>query len=400
MQSWRLQIGMRSLPGARHVTVRAAAAALIAALPASAGAGQEPRPVLEIEEPGTEVLAPFTPHRLFLSTGDGFTIVDGRSRKVEGVLYAGAAPVIDVAPEGRRIFVAETYFSRGNRGTRVDLVSIYDGRTLELLSEIPVPGRLIAGGRSNYFALSGSGRRAYVYDFDPATKVHVVDTERRRLLSTIEIPGCGLVYPVRDDGFATLCADGSIAFVPVDTRGRGEIIRSAPVFDAERDPVFEESLVDRQTGEGLLVTLTGRVIPASLGREIRFGEPWSLQQAAGLAPATTGVQHRTWRPGGRRPFAFHRASGRLFVLMHEGKHWSHYDPGTEVWVVDVGERRVVARHPLPTAGRLVGVSEGEDPLLFVAGEGDWLWVLEPASGKILGQLPEIRRPGMIRTSGL
>lgn len=384
-------------------TVASAALAQAAppALPAQAAPAAPP--ILEAESSGTLTLPPATPYRLFLSAGDGFHIINAQTAKVEGMINGGGAPVLDIAtaaPGTGRFYVAESHWSRGNRGTRVDLVAVYDSTTLNLVSEIEVPGRLIAGGRSNYFAVSPDGRRGYVFNLEPATAVHVVDLEKRRFLRTIETPGCSLVYPLGDAGFASMCADGSVATVAVDAAGRGRLTQSPPFFDSEQDPLFEESLIDRETGVALLVALTGKVWPAKLSvGKAEIGEPWFLQSAAGLAPATTGVQHETWRPGGRRPFALHRETNTLFVLMHLGKHWSHYDPGTEVWAIDATTRQLKGRFTLPTAGSVIGVSQGKEPLLYVAGTGDWLWIMDPASGKVLRTMKEVRRPGLIRTTG-
>jgi methylamine dehydrogenase heavy chain len=71
----------------------------------------------------------------------------------------------------------------------------------------------------------------------------------------------------------------------------------------------------------------------------------------------------TWRPGGLQHVALHRASGRLYVVVHEGGPGSHKDPGPEVWVFDVGKRERVGRFAMPnfTAAFLaatLGVGEG------------------------------------------
>lgn len=393
-----LQFGSWLRGGACAAGIAWAGIASAADTPPPAPASPPP-PILEAETSGTLTLGPAGAHRLYIAAGEGFTIIDGDTAKVEGTIHGGRAGVLAVAPDNGHYYVSESYWSRDNRGERVDLVSVYDSASLKLVNEIKLPGRLIASGRMPFFSISASGTRGYVFNLEPATSVQVVDLEKKKFLSTIEVPGCGLIFPYRDEGFASLCADGSLATVTVDAKAKGTIRQSQPFFEAETDPVFEESLVDRKTGQAWFITYNGLVHPVKLGGEPVFGEPWSLQAAAGLSPATTEPQHKTWRPGGRRPFAIHMASGTLFALMHEGKPWTQKAEGTELWAIDVATRQVKGRFRVPTAGRVVGVSQDEKPLLYVAGEGDWLWVMDPENGRIVRQMSEIRRPGMIQVTG-
>ncbi|HEY0340068.1 MAG TPA: amine dehydrogenase large subunit, partial [Steroidobacteraceae bacterium] len=126
-------------------------------------------------------------------------------------------------------------------------------------------------------------------------------------------------------------------------------------------------------------------------------KPWSIQQAAGFAPAGTGVQELAWRPGGGQPAAFHKASGRLFVLMHMGTYWTHKQGGTEVWVLDTNTRKLIKRiplQPIPTSGLAndrpplygtIGVSQdSEKPLIYLVNdEGGGDVVMDAGTGEIL-----------------
>ena len=358
-----------------------------------------PPPVLEAETSGTLTLPPAGPHRLYLASGRGYTIVDGTEAKVEGHIYGGYGSVLAVSPDNSKFFVAESYWSKGNRGKREDLVSIYDASTIELIDEVKLPGRLIAGGRMPYFSISADGRTGFVFNVEPATSVQIVDLEKGKYRSNIEIPGCGLIYPYKNEGFASLCADGSLLTVEVNARGKGVLKQSEPFFDAEADPVFEESLVDRESGEALFITYSGKVIPVTLGETPEFGESWSIQETADMAPGRPDVQQETWRPGGRRPFALHTATNTLFVLMHKGKHWTQKEHGSEVWAIDTATHHLKGRYQLPTAGRVIGVSQDDAPQLYVAGDGNWLWIMDPETGKITKQMDEISRAHMIQVTG-
>lgn len=368
--------------------------------PAPAPAVGVTPPILESETSDTATLPPASPRRLFVATrGGGITIVNGDTAKVLGTVNSAGAAGFAIAPDNREFYVSETIWTRDNRGTRVDLLSIYDGTTLNLLHEVALPGRLIASGRVPYFSINASGTRGFVYNMEPAPSAIVVDLKRRRVLSTVETPGCGLVFPFRDEGFAALCADGTLASVAVDERGRGRITHSPVFFDAEKDPVFEESIVDRKTGEALFITYTGAVHPATLGATTRFAPSWSLQQAAGLGAGTTQPQHQTWRPGGRRPFAYHSATGRLFALMHDGKHWTQKEAGRELWVLDTRSRKLIRRFELPTSGYVVAVSQDASPQVYVVSENGWFWVLDPDTGRIERNLRDLGRPGLVAVTG-
>ncbi|CAN7524844.1 amine dehydrogenase large subunit [Phenylobacterium sp. LjRoot219] len=384
----------------------AVAAVALSALPAAA---QEPAqaappaatpPPLPSETLGTGLLPPATPHRYFLSArGGGVTIINGDTAKIEGTVNGSGSFGFAVAPDQSRFYISETIWSKQNRGKRQDLLSIYDGTTLELLHEVELPGRLIASGRTPYFNISHNGARGYVYNFEPAPSVITVDLVKRKVLSETPTPGCGLVFPFRDEGFASLCADGSLLSVTLDARGRAQATASPVFFDSENDPVFEESLVDRATGQAIFVTYTGLVHQVQLGAAPSFQPAWSILRAAGQGPATTAPDHKTWRPGGRRPFAYHPGSGRLYVLMHEGRHWTQKQAGSQVWVLDAKTQEIVRRIDLPTNGYIVSVSQDAQPLLYVTSEEGALSVMDPENGKVLRSLDKLGRTALAAVVG-
>lgn len=397
--SMKVAVGLGALALVASLALEAAAQPAPAAAPSAPAAAAAPPAELSSETVEIAKLAPLTPDRIYAGTAmGGVMIVDALNAKLEGVVSMRMGGVFAVPPDAKEIYVSETNWTQGNRGTRLDTLGIYDGESLELKHEIKLPGRLIAGGRRPYFNLSADGRRGYVFNLEPATSVITVDLPRRKVLSEIEIPGCGLIYPFKNDGFATLCADGSAAAVLVDERGRSKMTRTAAFFDGENDPVFEESPVDRQNGRALFISYTGKVYAAELGAEIKVAEPWSLQEAAGLSAATTKPDHMTWRPGGQLPFAWHPASGRLYVLMHMGKHWSQKAEGRQIWVVDTKTKQVLHRLDLPTSADAIAVSQAAEPSLYAFGERH-LWVLNPTTGDILRHMPEAPMPGHVAVAG-
>jgi methylamine dehydrogenase heavy chain len=231
----------------------------------------------------------------------------------------------------------------------------------------------------------------------PASSVVWLDLKKQTVGGTVEVAGCSLIFPWGNSSFASLCGDGSLALVNLDAAGKADVSHSKPFFDANNDPIYENSFIDRNTGKALFISYTGLVYPAKLGSDMAIDKPWSLQQAAGFAPAGTGVQELAWRPGGGQPAAYHKASGRLFVLMHMGTYWTHKQGGTEVWAFDTNSHKLLKRiplQPLPTSGQAndrppyygtIGVSQDADkPLLYLVNdEGGGDVVMDAGSGEIL-----------------
>jgi hypothetical protein len=176
----------------------------------------------------------------------------------------------------------------------------------------------------------------------PATSLSIVDVEGRRLAGEISTPGCALAYAAGERRFLSLCGNGALLTVRIDDEGR-ELAktRSEPFFDPIADPVMEKAV--RHGDEWLFVSFEGRVHPVDVsGDEPAFGESWSLFDEADRADS--------WRVGGTQPLAVHRASGRLFALVHRGGPDTHKEPGEEVWVYDLASRRRTQRIELQYPG--------------------------------------------------
>ena len=366
---------------------------LAAAVPTLAASSVEP------EQSDVATLKPNGPHRFFtIGFGDlSFGIFDADSGKLEGSIPAGYAPNLAIAPDNSQFLVSETYWAHGSRGKREDLVSIWDAKTLKLVKEITLPGRALVVGKLQDFQLSADGSKGYVYIMRPASSVVWLDLKKQAVGGTVELAGCALIFPWGNSSFGSLCGDGSLATVNLDAAGKAVVTHTKPFFDANNDPIYENSLIDRNTGKALFLSYTGLVYPAKLGSDPAIDKPWSIQQAAGFAAAGTGVQELAWRPGGDQPAAYHKASGRLFVLMHMGTYWTHKQGGTEVWVLDTNTRKLLKRiplQPLPTSGlagehvpyyATIGVSQdAEKPLIYlVSNEGGGDVVMDAGTGETL-----------------
>ena len=252
------------------------------------------------------------------------------------------------------MYVAETFHSRGHRGERTDVLTVYDKRTLSPIGEVVIPPKRVSGMPTYYqLQLVDDEKIALIYNFTPATSVSVVDVVAREFLGEIPIPGCSLVYPMGGRAFASLCSDGSMLSVQLDKDGRQKASnRTETFFDVDKDPLMEKAAM--YDGIGYFPTFHGNVYPIDLsGKKPIVQAPWSL----------VGDEAGGWRPGGLQ-LAETDSSGRLYILMHpEGKEGTHKDPGVEVWVFDTKAKRRVDRIELQLPAISIGMTRDDNPLL-------------------------------------
>jgi methylamine dehydrogenase heavy chain len=348
---------------------------------------------LQPEEPYTHKLPAITPHWGFLRGGwdnPGTRLWDGDTGKMLGLVQTTRWSDLALDPKKKFIYVAETIWTKINRGTRQDYVAVYDPVTLNLVSEIPLPGRLIIGAMNNNFVISDDGKTGFVYNFSPAASVNVVDLEKRKMAGVVELPGCASMVPVAGVGFSALCSDGTMATVKLG--GKAPVItHSKPFFNAAEDPIFDAYVHDRAKGEAVFLTYTGLIRTAKLGAEPVIGDSFSIQAAAGLRPGDTKPLDINWMPGGRQMMALHGKTGMLYVLMHRGEYWTQKEHGEEIWAVNMATRKVVKRVPIKERAGYIAVTQDDKPLIFLTGsdEGTAL-VLDAATFE---QKQEIKRGG-------
>lgn len=313
-----------------------------------------------------------------LDSGDFLGMVDGG--------FGIAVPL--VAASRPELYVPETFYSRGSRGERTDVLTIYDRPRLAPIAEVVLPPkRGISAVPFAHAALTDDDRFAAIFNLTPATSLSIVDLASRSFVGEIETPGCSLVYPAGSRRLLSLCNDGSLLVVTLDEAGReASKRRTKPFFDPERDPIMECGA--RRGDRWYFLTIDGVVhgIDPS-GDEPRFDAPWSLLGEDLTSPpppaATAAADEERWRPGGRTLAAIHEATGRLFVLMHEGGGPETYkDPGTEVWVYDLDRRIRVARIELENSGLTIMAV----PLEFGS---TWTWPFDRLSPFLFGLLPAL-----------
>src|SRR3989442_1488692 len=209
-------------PAAGNRLLRALLLSLAATCVARAGA--------EPESVGKSVTLPARPgpHWFWLSDIllHRTALFDADRGELLGTISSGTAGVGFVisplfSPDHRAIYLAETYYARGVRGERTDVVTVYDATTLAPLDEIGIPPR-----RAEYFpgnaanALSDDGRFVAIFNLTPMTSLSVVDVKARRFATEVQTPGCSLVYAAGRRRFLMLCANGAALTVALDDTGQ------------------------------------------------------------------------------------------------------------------------------------------------------------------------------------
>ena len=353
--------------------------------PGAPRASLEPETLRVLELPAQP-----SPHWVYVHDVNFDSMIDGRSYLVDGdsgqmlgmisTGYGGAGLVI--GPENRELYSIETYYSRGSRGDRTDVVSIYDPSTLTPVAEIEIPPkRAMTMPMVANWQLTDDGRFLLVYNLTPASSVTVVNVADRSVVGEVESPGCALTYPGPDRRFVMLCGDGRLLEIELDASGAVERRqRTERFFDPDADLLTEKAV--RRGNTWYFISFKGDVYPLDMTDGLMFGEEWSLVDGAAR---TDG-----WLPGGLQLAALHQGRGHLYVLMHQGGPGSHKDPGSEVWVVDVATRELVKRLPLQQPATSLQVSQDDTPLMytvFIAVRG--LEVYDATSGEHLRTVPEV-----------
>ena len=271
-------------------------------------------------------------------------LFDGDTGQVLGMIDGPNATVTPKLPmhAHRRgeIYSADLAYSRGDRGERVDFITIYDDRTLSVSGEIVLPTRTSDANTSlGYAAMLDGERFLATFNQFPFASVSITDLDHRLFASEVVITGCAGIFPTGDRTFATLCGDGTTAVVELDDQGHGRVAaHSARFFDPVEDPVSMAGV--RWGTRWVFVSFEGHAHVVDFAADPPAVTPsWSLFSDADRA------QH--WRVGGLQYLALHAASGRLYSIVHQGERGSHKAPGPEVWVFDLANRQRVARYALP-----------------------------------------------------
>ena len=367
------------MPGFRPLT-------LIAALLLAGSAAAQLVPEELIVENLPEKLPP---HWVWVNDVAFFNMSDGRAYLIDadtgrfmGMVSGGYSHLkLGIDRRGDRFVVPGTYYSRGTRGERTDVLTFYSSKNLEPGAEIVLPPKKYSGlpfvGTSN---LTDDGRFMIIYNFTPEQSVTVADLERKALVGEFETPGCALIYPVGPRRFMMQCGDGSMQMARLAVDGRvtlGGV--SKPLW--ELDNPATERAVRISESRWMFFTFDSDVIVVDgSGDQPKVVEKWSL----------VGSKPDSWRLGGLQPSAYHAATGTLFVIMHQGGRETRKDPGQQVWVFDVRTHKQIRQIDLASPATSIAVSEDGKPLLYTAQFGvPTLHVYDVTSGQKLRSIDQL-----------
>ena len=300
----------------------------------------------------------------------------------KGMFNASIIASITVARTRPEIYVYETFYSRGNRGMRTDVLTIYDKATLAPTGEIVIPGGKRAGGLpSDYMVhLIDDEKLLLLYNFTPSASITVVDIVNRKILNEISLPSCSLIYPTGKRGFSSMCSDASMISYQLDKKGKVQSkTKIGSFFDIDKDALFERPVVI--DGVAYFPTFNANLREVDLkGINAVPGASWSLVSAEERAA--------NWRPGGMQ-LSGADSLGNMYLLMHkDGAEGTHKNPGMEVWVFDVKSRKRIRQIPLQLPGLVIEVSQDSSPWLYVTNVEMNIDVYDALSGKHIRTLSD------------
>ena len=301
---------------------------------------------------------------MVIDSGDG-------ALNFRGAIDAAQMATFSQSSKRKEIYVAETYYSRGTRGTRTDMLTIYDRETLKPVGEVLLPNNNRAQNVTQKAGLSLTANQkfALVYTFTPATGVAVIDLDSRELVNEIDTGGCILAYPAGEQGFASMCGDGKMASFELDDSGQvAERFESAAFNDIDANPLF--SMYTSVGDVTYFPSFEGHLQGVQLGD----GAPkplktWHFAEGTDRKPSGWQMISRD-------------AQGRVYVLMRaNAQPGDHKFGGGEVWVLDPKARKILRKIELAEDSISIEVSRGKEPVMLVTNGAMGLDVYDLASDK-------------------
>ena len=238
-----------------------------------------------------------------MADGKAF-LVDGDAGRMLGMLSTGFAFGGVVLPRNRsQILSPETYFSRGTRGTRTDVVTFYDPRKLSPTGE--VADRAQARERdADARAIRSDGRRSLPVHLQlhAARSRSPSSTCRTRRPSARSTAAAARSSTRPDRAVLLAVRRWQRAHVQLDDAGAAanRLAARIPLFDPVKDPVTEKGV--RVGNTWLFATFSGEMVPIETTAPTArvLAQKWSLLDDAAKA--------EQWRPGGMQHLTVHVAT--------------------------------------------------------------------------------------------
>lgn len=309
-------------------------------------------------------------------TNNGAYVYDATTGDMQGLVSLAGfnTPTIEFYSPRKEFYAAESYYERGSRGGRSDVVTVYNFDNLSPVAEIDIPEKMAILSFRGHVRLMNNGKHLAVFNMTPAQSVSIVDVEQRQFAGEISTPGCAIVMPVADSDFLMICGDGTLQLIELDENGsEASRQRSSIFFDVQDDPVYDHPV---ETADGwMLVSHLGQAFQAQVaGSRISIADPWSI--------VTDEDVEEKWLPGGRQLKTVHQQLGLMYILMHQGEEYTHHEPGTEIWVFDIAGQRRIARIELEVPGTTLMVTQEAQPRLILVDEEGGLHVYDAITMKL------------------
>jgi methylamine dehydrogenase heavy chain len=342
---------------------------------------------------GQETLPfPPSPHRAYIVDAEfenlvtgRITVVDPDSKRMLGMVSTGFAAPSTLSHDGKYLYTADLFYSRGTRGTRTDVLTAWNTSTLSPDWEVEIPNkRAVMLPERHALGASSDDRFIYIYNFTPSTSVTVVDTQAKKVVSEISIPGCVLNYPVGKRRFASLCGDGNLQVVTLDDAGKETARSHTAFFDPNAEKLVERAYAVGDTYYFVTTTGTVRAVDFS-GEQPKIIPAWELVTEA--ADKKAG-----WAPGGWQLIAVAPKLNRLYALMHDAHEplkWE--DPSTIIWVYDLKTRKRIGTLEAPAPIWSLQATTDDQPRLLGANVTGGLEVFDLTSGKHTGTVEGIAK---------
>lgn len=276
-------------------------------------------------------------------------------------------------------YIVESFHERGSRGPRIDVLVIYDKKTLSPIKEIELTHtRLTALPRRDALTLSADEKLLYIANFSPAASFTVFDLDTREIVTTVGTPGCVLPFPTGTRSVTSICSNGSLLTTELDDQGYKVAQHRVPsFFDTDTSPIFERpAYID---GMAYFASFAGDMHEVDLsGNVAKYNGKWSL--------TTEEERLAGWRPGGMA-LSDSDEQGLLYIIMNsEGFDGSQTHGGNQIWVFDVKSRTRIATIDAPNWALSIAVTRGEKPLIIATNAEMNLDVIDPATGKLVRTL--------------
>ena len=289
-------------------------------------------------------------------------IFDASTGGMQGLIsISSMTPTVQPSMERREFYNAGSFYSRGAYGDRTDILTVHDFENLSPIAEVKIPDKITSLPIQNYIGLMSAGRHVAISNITPALSISIVDIEERVFVGEVSTPGCGLILPVENNDFLTICGDGSLMLIDLDSSGREQNrVRTKQFFDVQDDPIFDRPV---PASDGwLLFSHGGKAFNVTVEDDrINISSAWSL--------ITEDEAQENWWPGGGQLATLHKNLGLFYIVMHQGEQYTHHEPGSEVWVFSTHSQRKIATIEFEKQVKHIMVTQEVEPLLII-GEKD------------------------------